>query len=358
MRLTHFEQLQPQCPTCGPERNTDSALELTLRAAGNDEDVTDGMLCCPVCTSRFPIIDGIPILVPNLREYLANNIAPIMARGDLSPEVENLLGECCGPGSAFDTQRQVVSCYAWDHYADLDPAEEETDIKPGSIIRLLDHAITLAGELPNGATLDAGCATGRTAFELAARTGSLTLGIDLNFDMLRIASRTLRHGKVSYAKSRIGLIYEDRRFAVDMVASEYVDFWACDVTALPIAADRFNLMAALNLLDSVRWPLGALQETRRVLCANGIALIATPYDWSAAATPVDGWLGGRSALTDADQRVQSELLALLTSDVDQRSVGGFRIAAESANVPWRVRLHERSSVDYLTHLLIMEKHPT
>ena len=112
------------------------------------------------------MLDGIPLIVAPIRDYVSANLTQIHARGDLSETLEGILGDCCGPGSAFDATRQQLSSYAWDHYGDLDP-EPETQAadapKPGSVVCLLDRALTLAGEMPAGPAIDVGCAVGPCA---------------------------------------------------------------------------------------------------------------------------------------------------------------------------------------------------
>jgi hypothetical protein len=80
--------------------------------------VIEGVLVCSnrECMGEYPIIDGVPIIVSDLRTYVSQNIMPILSRSDLSETMETLLGDCCGPGSAFDSHRQHVSTYAFDHY--------------------------------------------------------------------------------------------------------------------------------------------------------------------------------------------------------------------------------------------------
>ena len=62
--------------------------------------------------------------------------------------------DCLGPGSAFDTQRQHLSSYVWDHYGDLDPREPKGDPQPGSVIRVLQQGLNLAGENRTGPIID------------------------------------------------------------------------------------------------------------------------------------------------------------------------------------------------------------
>ncbi|HWM91299.1 MAG TPA: methyltransferase domain-containing protein [Thermoanaerobaculia bacterium] len=338
MRRGHLEALRPVCPVC---RNAPLAVAIAAREEG--DDLREGILVCtgPECLREYPVIDGIPILVSNIRAWTAASLLQVTGRDDLSPEIESLLGDASGPGSSYDTSRQHLSAYAWDHYGDLDPEE---DGSPGSVRRLLDRALGLAGEIPDGPVLDVGCSVGRTSFTLAKRLDRTVVGIDLNFGMLRIASRVLREGRVRYDRRRVGMVYDRRDFAADLPGREQTDVWCCDATVLPFADGTFALAASLNVLDCVASPMESLSELARVLAPGGKALLATPYDWSSGATAVEGWLGGHSQRGPHRGASEPVLRALLP----------LEILAEEPALPWRVRLHDRSAVEYAVHLLVLQ----
>lgn len=354
MRRRHFEALRPVCPVCRSGRSEEIPLVLAVILREEDGHVLEGTLRCasPSCLREYPILDGVPLVLANLRGYVAASIDQIQAREDLAAETESLLGDCCGPGSAFDTTRQHLSTYAWDHYGDLDPQEVPADSFPGSVARVLERGLELAGEVPDGPVLDIGCAVGRTAFELAARTGRLVLGTDLSFAMLRLASRALREGRVRYPLRRVGLVYDRRDFPVSFPASENVDFWACDALALPFAAGTFGLIAALNVLDCVQSPHDLLASLPRLLTDQGRAILSTPYDWSPAATPVEAWLGGHSQRGDTAGASEPVLRALLTPGAHPASIEGLSILAEEPSLSWRVRMHERAAMEYRVDLVV------
>lgn len=329
MRRAHFATLQPVCPVC---RTAPLAIATVIRES--DDDVLEGILTCTNddCLREYPIIDGIPILVAAIRAWLAANPLQVLGRDDLSPEIESLIGDVLGPGSAYDTLRQHVGIYAAGHY--------ESD----AAVQLLDRALQLVAPSAEGPAIEIGCSVGRTTFALAERLGQLTLGIDLNFGMLRVASRALRESRVRYGRRRVGVVYDRRDVAIDPPARELVDFWCCDASVLPFTDGTFALAASLNVIDIVAQPAVALSECARVLRSGGTALIATPYDWSPTATPVEHWLGGHSQ-RGANRGASEPLLRRLLAP-------NFEILAEEPHVPWRLRLHERSSVDYEVHVVV------
>ena len=373
MRRGHFAAFAPHCPHCARTDAGRQVLVLAEVTAEQADEVISGVLHCPnpACQHEYPIIDGIPVIVPELRTLLTERGIELLLRDELDPVLESMIGDAMGPGGWFDVLRQTVSSYAWDGWADLDPAEglgadgpridRPMDAPvdgpaPGAVRRCLDRLLDMAGPIDGVArVLDVGCGAGRSAFRLAERqAGALVLGVDLHLGLLRMAHGALG-GKVSYPRRRIGLVYDRRRFAVSMAGAERVDFWACDALALPFAAGSADLVAALNVLDCVAEPRRLLAGFAEVLRADGRLLLASPYDWSVGATPVETWIGGHSQRAAHRGAAEPFLRALVTEGAHPQSVGGLRVLAETAAWPWQTRLHERSTISYRSHLLALAR---
>ena len=384
MRRGHFAAFAPHCPHCAREGAGRHVLVLAEIRAERADEVIAGILHCPNprCQLEYPIIDGIPVIVADLRPLLAERGLELLLRDDVDPVLESILGDAMGPSGWFDVMRQTVSSYAWDGWADLDPDEAATDVDggnlaadgtsagptPGAVRRCLDRLLDMArpiawpppGPTPGlidgfGRALDVGCGAGRSSFTLAERLEpALVLGIDVNLALLRLAQGAL-HGTVSYPRRRIGLVYDRRRFAVSPGGAERVDFWACDAMALPFAAATVDLVAALNVLDCVAEPRRLLAGLADVLRPDGKLLLATPYDWSTRATPMETWIGGHSQRAAHRGAGEPFLRALLATGAHPQSVVGLRLLAEVSAWPWQTRLHDRSTVSYRSHLLALER---
>ena len=315
--------------------------------------VTEGVLHCqnPNCLREFPIIDGIPIIVANIRQYIADNILAIYGRRDLCEVTESMLGDCSGPGSIFDVARQHLSSYAWDHYAELDPQEPIGEPRPGSMVRTMKIGLEMAEPVPAGPAIDVGCSVGRGSFALAERGAELVLGVDLNFPMLRVASEILRHGTARYPRRRVGLVYDRREFPARFAHQENVDFWACDVIALPFPASTFSLAVSMNVLDSVYSPHEMLLSIARILKPGGKLVLSCPYDWSTGATPLEAWMGGHSQRSPAAGSSEALLRSLLTPGAHGSSINDLALIAERDQIPWHVRLHDRSTMTYSSHVI-------
>lgn len=360
MRRGHFEAFAPICPRCAVSGAGLNALVVASVSAAEGDEIFGGILHCPAppCRQEYPIIDGIPVIVPDVARVLGERATALLLRHDLDADLESLLGDAIGPDSWFDALRQTASTYAWDGYADLDPDEPpgSRGPQPGAARRCLARLLDLAGSSePVRRVLDLGCAAGRTSFDLASRCpGALVLGIDLDCGLLRIAQAAAR-GRVRYPRRRIGLVYDRRDIAVSLADADRVDFWACDASALPFASAQADLVAALNLLDCVPEPsrlLAALADAAR---PAGRILLATPYDWSTRATPPAHWIGGHSQRADHAGAGEGFLRTLLTEGAHPHAVPGLDLLAEDCDWPWQTRLHERSAVHYRTHLLALAR---
>lgn len=360
LRRLHFETLQPVCPVCRQaDASSSSRLRLSHLLEGDNDQVLQGVLVCSqaTCQREYPIVDGVPILVRDLRSYIAAQIIPLYGREDLSPVLESVVGDCCGPASAFETNRQQVGSYAWDHYGEFGPASGPFDDRqppPGAIVRLWEAASRLTGldaaSSPNGPRLDVGCGPGRIAWKVADATGDLTLGVDLHFGMLRLAQQTLRDGRIRYAKRRIGLVYERQEFACAPARPELIDYWCFDAAAPPFAPGQFASVTAFNVLDATPSPLELLAGLAHLLAPGGTASIASPYDWSAAVTPLEHWLGGHSQRGPDAGDGAALLRRVLAGGVTPDGRPVWKLLGEDPAFPWSVRLHDRSVSQYLVHL--------
>ena len=328
---------------CRASGRADAALAMLHIERGNDVEVLEGALACSaaVCRFEFPILDGIPILVPNVREVLAMQFDALTERDDLSPYALSFIADSAGPGSDFDRQRYQLGAYTHAHWATGDHGARGT---AGAFSTLVDAAIDSTGASPTGIWLDIGCAVGRGVASLVSAGAHLVLGIDLSLPMLRQAQRALRGGSIAYDLRKVGVVYERHTVAITAPASESVALWCADATNLPLAASRCDGALALNVLDCVRFPASVLHELARALKAGGRAAMSSPYDWSPSATALDAWIGGHtqrgpSAGSSAAEVRRalgpSDPMSLALSIIDEREVA------------WPLHVHDRAAMHYL-----------
>ena len=352
----HLDRFRPICPICRAAGRPPPALALRVHRDRGDE-VDEGALICPerMCQAEYPILDGIPFVVPNPREVIAGQIEDLRAAsgaatGEGSAWADSVRLDSVGPGSPLERHHHHLSSYGRGHWGDLDPVEPRA--RDGGVAAVLATALELLPAPPTGAWLDVGCSVGRASFELAARTDDLVLGVDLNVSMLRLARRVAREGRGAHPLRRVGVVYDRRDFAVEPAGRDRVDFWVCDAIALPFADRAVDGVTSLNVLDCVQWPLSHLIELGRVLRSGGSAVLATPYDWSPAATPFEGWLGGHSQRAEHHGSSAREVRRLLAVGDPAEAGTRLELVAEREAVPWRVYVHERAEMQYQVHLVV------
>ncbi len=342
MKLIHFEAFSPICPLCKKRDGTESKLSLGTiskeRGTGDQRDIIEGILLCSnsSCRREHPIIDGIPILIADLRAWVTSQQQNITRRSDLSATTESLLGDCLGPSAPAEQGRQLLSSYCHDHY--------DAGDKGSSIGGLLQAALNATPTL-KGPCLDIGCSVGGTTFSLAESSGALTLGLDLNFSFLRVASKILRDRTLTYPKRSSGLVYDYIEMQVAPKAPHLVDFWACDALHLPFPDHSIGATTSLNLLDCLSDPRAHLVELSRALTNAGTSILATPWDWSPQ-TPVEGWLGGHSQRWEGGGDSVQAIRSLLDPTDNPWAVTGLALTAEINRHPWSLRLHSRARVEY------------
>ncbi len=341
MRLTHFEAFRPVCVRCRLAERPEARLDLHAERR-DGEQVVEGMLQCPTCRYEYPIFDGIPLLVADVRDHVSRQLAELRARDDLSPYAESMLGDCAGPDSELGRDRMYLASYGRAHWG-----------PDATLVPVLDAALELAGEV-RGRWLDLGCAVGRGTFTLAQKTREPALGVDLNLAMLK-AARRVAAGRIRRSTRKVGVVYEQRDEEIDVPGKDLVDFWYVDATQLPFASASVDGALSMNLLDSVSAPLAHLTELGRVLTAAARAVLATPYDWSAAVTALSDWLGGHSQRGGVGGSSAATVRHILTVEPRPAGAPALALDAERDGVPWTMEIHERSRITYQLHMLRVKR---
>lgn len=292
----------------------------------------------------------------DIREYISQTSFSVMKRNDFCEELESLLGDCMGPGSMNDSIRQYMSTYGFDHYGDFDPDRmEDSTTKPGSVLRLLSETLKDIPLPEDGPVIDLGCSVGRTSFELSKAFNTGVIGIDLNFAMLQAAAKVLETGCFTYPKRRVGMAYDLKKVETGFKEDKNLDFWVCDVLNLPFSDAMFSFGLSLNLLDCVGEPYLHLKEIERVLKPGAHAVISTPYDWNPNATPVEQWLGGHSQRSDLKGRSEDILCSFFKGGSHSNSIETLKMVFEKQHLPWTIRIHDRSFMNYSVHVMGLKK---
>lgn len=315
------------CPGCA-SHTADRIDVRTVERAGE-------FLVC-ACGRRYPIVDGVPIVMADPAAYLAREIATVVER-ELAPEVAAALA-LGGPDDApYARLLEHLSIYLDAHWGDrADPVPDGAAFGARAIVERLagcaqvEHAVEL------------GCSVGRIVGELA-RTADHVVGIDLHFGTVRRARRLLDGAPLAYNRRMVGRHYVTARVAAGDRAAPNATLLCGDVLAPPLVPQMFDRVVALNMLDSVANPQQLLAVMHGLCAPGGELILSSPYAWQSAVMAEHERLGGPDPATTVVGILRDGALGTR-----------YRIEDE-ADLPWALRRDARSTLTYRIHYVRARK---
>lgn len=338
------------CPAChhrdeGGFQLSSLDLEQVARES-EDGEVLQGVLRCRGCHHRYPIIDGIPLVVSDLTRFLGSELASVVER-DLDPEVAALLA-LAGPDDApYARMVEHLSIYLDAHYGDrAAPPPDGPEGTPPFGMHQLAERLRLRAQDRAGTVLELGCSVGRGLAELATGADHV-VGVDLHFGALRRARRLLRGEPLSYPRRSIGRHYAPAIIGRATPVAAQVTLVCADALDPPLAPFMFDRVAALNLLDSVRAPAQLLAVMDKLCSKHGELLLASPYAWQSSIVDEAQRLGGADPEAELVRRLQAG------EGLESRYT-----IEEDAQLTWWLRRDARSGTAYAVHWLRARKNAT
>jgi len=197
--------------------------------------------------------------------------------------------------------------------------------------------------------LDIGCATGRSAFELANVFENVT-AIDFSARFIQVAVKMKEEGIVSFERKVEGDIYTSHtksisEFSFEKVANR-VQFWQGDACNLKAHFKGYELILATNLIDRLYEPKLFLENIHERLNKNGVLILTSPYTWQEESTKREFWLGGFSDKNGEEQYTLDGLKELLLSNFE---------LVDTLDVPFVIRETARKFQHTISQMSVWKK---
>jgi SAM-dependent methyltransferase/uncharacterized protein YbaR (Trm112 family) len=241
----------------------------TIEKNSSPQEIKSGMLHCEMCGSVYPIVDGIPRMLPDSADEFAQMMEgfgiPRHTTRENRRRVERFR-------QLHDATRQVATFESL-HYSS--PGFEEN-------CWFFENATGYGSQELSGKTvLDAGCGTGHH-MEVAASMGARVVGIDLSRSVDRA--------------------YRETRF------KPQIDFIQGDVMNPPLRSESFDALYSIDVLNHTPDSQQAFQSISQLLRPGGHAAIWMDQMF----LPENGNPDAHSLATRLSQRVSDGMRVITT----------------------------------------------
>jgi putative 4-mercaptohistidine N1-methyltranferase len=198
-------------------------------------------------------------------------------------------------------------------------------------VRCVRECIDATRLPPVARALDAGCAVGRSSFELA-RYCAEVIGVDFSQRFIEAAGTLARDGSLAYLRTEEGALATPLVARVPgAISRSRVRFEHGDAHALDGSLGVFDVVLAANLIDRLAEPARFLEQLPRLVAPRGQLVITSPYTWIPEYTSPEQWLGGYTV--DGEPRMTLDSLG-------DALEGLFRLVA-ARDMPFLIREHSR-----------------
>ena len=271
-------------------------VELTIYK--KNKEIHEGTLNCKNCEIVYPILYGIPIMWGDPIQYFSNRqkLGGELLSSVQSPQLKSLIKNALSKASK-NTDLSLIEKRWTEIYLQNQKS------------KFYDHIIKSTDSNYN-TVLEHGCSIGIISRSLSKKT-SKVFGIDKSFYAIMEAKK-------------LGL--------------ENAEFVVADSLDNPFGDVKFELILGLNLFEIIE-PKQLIKLISTQIQKNGKLILSDPYDYD------------RGTRTVKEPLYEDTLRAELINY-------GFVISSntkKSSRIPWELKLHDRSQLQYLVDLVIAHK---
>jgi SAM-dependent methyltransferase/uncharacterized protein YbaR (Trm112 family) len=305
------------------EKKNYLALESYIVDPLNNNDCLEGILICNDCDQKYPIIDGIAVIINNFVRYCSERMITFgkWLLNVKSDKLKDYLKDIAKKiekknivDNKYETDGLYYQSYNWLHNENFESDKFlhllRWKIKPSDIYRKLASNIIYN---PEGMALDLGCALGLSTFEIAKKF-SFVIGVDTSFSFIK----------------------EARKKSIEQGVTN-TEFIVADILYLPGKDQKFDLIFGLNIIEFVS-VTGLLVEVHNLLKPHCTFIITSPYDYNRENTY-------EQQMDDIRMR---EIVQKNGFDISHRT-------QQESFIPWMLKINERTYLFYFLDLIEAKK---
>ena len=349
---------------------------LQLKHLQNISEVQSGHLLCTECKTQYPILGGVAIVVPQVRDYLLTHVKGITQTVSNSEIPREFLREYLEAQSEIQSEHieedleaeRVTALYVMNHYLRSSTPESHSGgqwWKPQSDLGspLIDSLIRQYWDQGPFAqiktwvedeatrfkkTLELGCGVGGLYSVLKSQTETY-LGVDSSFGSIALA-RHLALGLPYSGTLKIpedllqGPVSRSLKLPPPPACHGQADFIVGDLDHLPIEKGVWDLSLSLNTIDMLENPHSLPQLQFDLLKPEGLAIQSCPYIWHPKIAQAL-----RKQLPTSARFSSSRAVEWLYEKK------GFQLQKSAHDIPWLFFKHVRQLEIYSVHAFVARK---
>ena len=281
-----------KCPKCNSK--------LDLEIYKNKEEIIEGILKCEKCQILFPIIDKIPIMFINFKEYLLDH--------------KILSGKLYRLSSTYEMKKFLklsLNKLSWDKIDRTEIEERWVHIyrnnKNNKFYKIIKTHLEVIPK--SKLVLEYGCSIGIISNHVS-NSSKMVFGIDKSFNAIQIAKKNQKNN-------------------LDHIVSDFI--------STPFGNNKFDLIIGLNILELIEPNILLNQISKQI--SSGHILISDPYDYKRGINSVKYKMN--------DYEIRKKLKELKFKISNKTKYPSF--------IPWNLKLYDRASLNYKVDIVIAKK---